>query len=447
MNVYYLLVCLLIMTVFVRLINKGDSSSVSFYTCLSFLISVSLYVLDYKFFGTDLSFSTVKLIIESIVVLALGELLITKLLCNKSVNTKKMDYYSCIKVYKSEIKSNMLIVITMVIAIAKFMMLYVYARSIGFSGNPLMITEFMRGHMIRGEYGFPPIIVNLSYFVDSVTFYYLYLFFYQALFFNKYEKKLLIVLIAFIISSFASTGRSELISLVFFVISCFLHLSYNRKKQNTSRNQLKVKRYFYLSIAAIVALFFVFGNLRRGGGASFVDMIVKYYSSSLLGLDVFLNRDIPKNEVWGGMVFSNLYRFVDLFFGTQLYEPVGTNPFGSFFWLNDKGVDYSNIYTGFAIPIYDFGISGMLITRFFIGVFFGMLQKNRKYNRININHSIYIVMVCILMGCPLKSPISDLYFMFLSIGTVRYLVFLFIIKKFIGVREIKLDSESTSNRN
>lgn len=439
MNTVFLLVILFFLCLVLFMINNARMISVSFLTSLSFLTSTAIYLLNYKYYERDLSTNACSIIIWSIVFLAIGEyfaiILRTGGVLRKKETRNNTEIANQSYLSISAKRCKFLILSSFIIAFIKLVILFHNARSMGFVGSLLSITQFMRGRIISGEYGYPAIIIYLSYYIDCVAYYFLFLFFYKAIVFKEYDKILLLIVPAYLIAAFASTGRTELISLFFYIFVCFFHIRHcvNRKKDR--KNDRRINKFFFISIVLIVFLFGLFGNLRNEELGSLVDMVSSYYSASLFGLDEFISRNNASPVVWGEMVFSNVYKIIDMIFKTELYTVVGTNPFGAFYWKTSQGIFFSNIYTGLAIPLHDFGVSGLFVSRLLIGFLFGYIFGGNRFNTISIKNSIHIVMMCIVMICPLLSPVADRYYTFLSISPIRYLVFLILIRKYLKIQE------------
>ena len=170
-------------------------------------------------------------------------------------------------------------------------------------------------------------------------------------------------------------------------------------------------------------IFWIIG-LARGqtGEGNGTEVYAKYISSSILGLDTYLNGTYPENFIFGQHVFRGIYIFLSQF--TSKIPFYSTH--AEFFrWANDT----SNVYTGLMYSIQDFGMAGLFITRFLIGFVYARLVYRIKNNGYT-PQPVSIILLGTIFYPIMMTSIGDVFTAIINVTTLYIFVYLFVINCF-----------------
>lgn len=146
-----------------------------------------------------------------------------------------------------------------------------------------------------------------------------------------------------------------------------VYLCLRNREGNHKGNKRNIRKLLYVVLGGLGALFLFFkaGTLfgRETTDSDFMDYMSGYVGAQPKNLDLFMNEYHKPNPLPGSYTFSTLLSsFVEI---KPVYEMSMPR------WAN--GFSLGNVYSGFAVYYYDFGIVGTFFFLFFLGIFFQFL--------------------------------------------------------------------------
>lgn len=443
--IFILTLVLFVLMVFIYIINKQSFCSITLVTNLSFFLAALVYCFTFNIIGKDISLKTFLVIICTILFMLLGEMFGQRIV----INTKKVEttFTAETNTYYSDSLNKMIIIFALMIVtfLARFWDLYKFSLTIGNSGGLLGTLASVRLAYATGKYvsqtSIMPIAIVLTLIFEIYAYLYLYYFLYDVIVIRIVQKRLLLPFIGYLIISISFTGRNQMIMSVVMLIWMMIYIYYShyRKKRYISNKLLR--KIFKIGIISLIVLL-LYASVTRNETAdetsNLLRVITSYFSASLYGLDQNMNNLIyginGRKLCFGYYTLQDFHNFLNSF-GTNFAVPVFHNlPFFSY----KSGS--SNIYTSLLFPILDYGIIGMLVTRFFIGLFAGMiLNKVSKLNYTKKENITWIIFTGILFYNAFYSYIADRYYSnLLSPSTlIKYTLFSYAVIKIGGKCKIK----------
>ena len=438
--IFILTIVLFLMLIYIYIINKYSFCSIELVTNLSFLISSFAYCITYNAIGKDISFKTVSVIVGSILCLLIGELFGKRI----AIRSKKNNILNIvdINVYYNDSLYKMFLIFFLMIAtfIVRFWDLYKFSLTIGNSGGLLGTLAAVRIHFATGQYvsqtSVMPIAIILTLVFEIYAYLYLYYFLYDAIVAKVIKKRLLLPFIGYLIITISFTGRNQMIMSIVMCIwmLVYIHYSHYKKKKYISDKLLnKIIKIGFISIVLLLLYASATRNNSDEGANTLLKVITSYFSAPIFGLDGNMEKLIyginGQKMCFGYYTLQELHSFFNSF-GADIAVPVFHNlPF--FSYQNGS----SNIYTCLLFPILDYGIAGMLLTRFLIGVVSGMLlNKVRKLDYSKKENVSWIIFVGILFYDAFSAYIADRYYdNILSPSTlIKYTIFSYWVIKVFG---------------
>lgn len=444
-----LCVALVMLSIFSYCLNNNSFLSVSFMSAVSFLIAASTYLIFYSYIGSDISLSTVSIIVISLAAMLIGEALGRRIKIRNNVQKRKE--YNILFV---ETKTKMVcwFVFMLFIFLIRFYDLYKYSISHGNSAGVLGVIANVRLSYALGEYSASSSIVSLAIYAtlicEIVAYVYLYYYLYDFIFFGKVYKRLLLPLAGYIIVAISFTGRTQYIVIVTMIIWMSIFLYFKKDKQTSSHNNKKILKVMCtVGIIGIVALF-GYGSFSRnlGGDTKLGETIIAYMGSAIYGFDTCKNINMhgidAKLYGVGYYTFQNIHKFLNQF-GMDIPVPTFHN---LRFFYYEKGS--SNIYTCFFFPYQDFGFWGTVLLRFFLGILCGLIEKKTIMQyAIDKKAIMWVIITGILYYDAISSYIADRYYDNLLDPTsiLKYTIFSYlIIRLFCNAKKIRVYSEDTN---
>lgn len=186
---------------------------------------------------------------------------------------------------------------------------------------------------------------------------------------NKLSKKkrhpfMYLTIVLYIITSFMTTGRAQMLNFFVYIIFAWIILTAKKKKWHFNNN-IKLFAKALLIIAVALLLFYLAGLLTEKSlhYANFFDNFANYFSSSVYTLNEYLNNPSEFNsgsKFFGIHTLSGIYSFL-----RTLGIPIPSNIVAlEYIYCGDY---LTNIYTPLRRYIQDFGWIGMAIIMFMMG--------------------------------------------------------------------------------
>lgn len=402
--------------------------SPSFLATLVFLMSSLLYLI-YKdsFFGVDISWMTVILIPIYLLCIYIGEIIALRVYVFPSkCSENHLENQKEIRI------SNLIILIatifTIVASLLYFIDVYKYSLRLGNSAyNFWNMAEIVRRD---NTYSTPSYISLLNILAECIVYLFIYIFVYNVNFKGRRQVKLLIPCLGYLIYIFACHSRGNIIrnlSIICIIVFCLISQKHNWKAKSN-------KKILIIGCLCVLAFFIVFRILGYRTGTSenlsFMNNIVDYMSSGLLGFDIFINEPIQSNELFGVNTFKMIYlKLNDFGFNFD----IGAQ-FDDFFTF--KGYQ-SNIYTGLKGLISDFGFVGCGL---FLSLYSFMVAKLIKRIKNNGSNLFRCAILGLLFYPFLMLSIGAEWPNVFSITTIYTIIVLLVLNMIINKKSYKTHS-------
>lgn len=425
--IYILFIILLVIAIIIYLLNKRNILLPSFITTVVFIIGTMVYIFCYKKYGYDISLKTMLVIIASILSIFAGEVFCKfgKYQFKFTSKTYKKNAIGSENIIFSMAEINIpykitfiFIIVEIIAAVRRAYSLIQIGKEIGFTGDVRMLISSTRGVLTNSIYT----IDTLTQFFCSIAAAIAYLFFYyflrEKIIFKKNHYLYLCVVLIYFIMQIFSTGRQGFIEIIIIAFVESVLITYNSKMRKNSifKSGDNIK-YAIFSLLCIIVIFYFYGMYFRHSSNSLIDSLGEYVAAPLFGLNDFLNNRWEKNNYLGQYIFKNYYYYL--------------NKFGSNYNLVSDHLPFfncaktsSNVYTGLVLPIQDFGVGGMIITRFFIGIIYSELLYQIKHclSKSNQWHIFKSVLFSYMMVAVAYSSIADKYKEFFTVTSFPLLI-------------------------
>lgn len=324
-------------------------------SCIFFGGFELIYIMFFDYIDYEISLKTVCIILASLFFTMIGEYIARCFSLKKRKSNQKTSDLFYIKTPKYW--TYFISFGALVIALYRFYDLYKFSLSIGNSMGILGTLSSTRLAYAQGEYTGGNLFISLSTIaIEILCYVYVYIFLHNLMLIKKVVWRNVLPIIGYCLIVVSFTNRTEYLKIGFSFIIVLLYLMY------TYPNIIHIKRKILGKAAKfgviLLVLFFAYGNLTREDleESTLKEEIVAYSSAAIIGLDSYLENPWSENPYFGYYTFQNVYDFLGV---DHEYKPQHNL---RFFTYNDKGSS-SNIYTSLVLPIQDYGIFFMLISR------------------------------------------------------------------------------------
>jgi oligosaccharide repeat unit polymerase len=258
----------------------------------------------------------------------------------------------------------------------------------------------------------------------------IFVFLNNAITFGYYTVSQLVYIIPFLSYSFLmfmSGGRMPFIHMFAFVAILASTLTF-KKNGNIAESRMKIHSAI---IKAILAFFTVFIVMGLGSGKISSNSIFRsisiYSGSSINALDIFLNKEVPEEKLFGQETLIPIYSAMKSF-GADIPREYLRSAREAILLNGSK----TNIYTALRRYIRDYGYVGCCFVMFVIGFFYSKFYRYILYE----NESPYLELVYASIFFPLVEMSIEERFMLklFSVSEVYELVIMFLICRFCFMR-------------
>ena len=420
--IYVLFITVLVLAILNFITQRRDILSPSFWACVMFEISILVNILNVDRWGTSYSWKALIMIILGLSMLMMGEV------CSKQFRIKEKPREIQNRTDKIDnpifINSATMFVLICISLACLLIDIRIMTRITGsrnvfsalFSARNVLTT----GEIKRGFWGRFALSVN-----KGIAFVLIYIVLYNGVLCQtKIKKSCLIPIALFCIEAILSTGRTLFIRIIAysFIIFVLFYIS----KNGTKIQQLN--RIVLIGIGALgvfIVIFTLLGKLIGKGQYDAALDVLYYYSGSSINLfnKYIIQVGRPDSAYFGEHTLYGIYNILHYIIPGIEHN---SNPALETMYLPHW---YSNIYTAFRRYYQDFGMLGMIIIPFCLGVFYGRLEMNakthlsNKWSAIIYAYAIYPI---------IEIAIEERFLVnFLSFSTVFELVVLYIMFKIV----------------
>ena len=423
---YLLLGILIAEAILIFFFNGKNLISPSFIACSVFIFSTIMFLTSPDYYNYSLHSSTVIVIAALIFCLFLGEVLVRGLnYGNKLVCIKEKGEPVVIPFYLTIIFA----VVVVTFGVLYFIEVYRYSLTVGnTSGNFLTMAKYVRDD---GNFSKSFLISQGTLLSECILYFAVYYYFFNKIVSGRRYFRYWIIILCYIPHILATDNRTNLLKAV--AVACII--AFFLIKQGSKWSRKKDKSIIVVSIIVLVIFFLLFRLLGYRTGTSIKNKdpwlnVVKYTSSSLVGIDQYLCGVLPSevNLLFGERTLRNIYNILSEWGFTF---PEISSVEGFFSYVSAE----SNIYTGFKAYIQDYGFFGAGLSMFLWGAIVTGLLCRLKHHKVSFIGTAFLG---IMFYPVLMLSISDVTATVLGISSIYtfvYLAFLEIVAHLFAVKD------------
>lgn len=359
MVIYWLILALALIYITNYFATRGDFWAPQNVFTLGFLVATLFctYLIDY--FGVNLTWTTFLVVVSGVIAFSLGggsAFLVGK----REENV--VDYKQLCREYRP---SNF---ITFVCVAFSAVTALLYIRNvIAVSGIFTTMTDVTNAYRSEGYDGtqLQPFYVNQMVKVfKAIAYVYLFYFVNNVMYTRRLRENVLFFTPAALLIAMSIFGasRAELVTLFIYLIT-LVFFTYGRVHGFMMQANRKLIKYLVVSVIVFLLLFSGMRSLvGRLNTADPMTYISSYTGGSIELLDLYVRDDglEAKSDVFGEETFFALRSDLGLVDGSPHLE----------FRYSTTGILAGNVYTSFRKYLHDFGILGMLVIAYVLGLFF-----------------------------------------------------------------------------
>lgn len=280
------------------------------------------------------------------------------------------------------------------------------------------------------------IFVQQSFrFLIACSIFYAFLIIYNVMIYNSFHKRDFVFciytnLLACLESILAASRRNIIVILVaWFVI--YIVLDNARKGW---KNEIPVKTLKKIAIFLCV-LMVIFRNLHgilkssASNLETLFDYVTYYIGCPIQTLNVYFERhqEVVRSAYWGQFTLPSLSTMLKIM-------PSGTDTSFGYVYLGGQANAASNVYTFFLAPLMDFGMEGMFLISFIVGLVYSRFYyKGIRGRRMDLKLSCRLCFFAFIYWIiPLAFYLNGLFFIIAPTGLISlicfYLIFTFMFK-------------------
>lgn len=362
MNVIFLTICMTSLSFFIYIRNELNFIVPSLWISLVFDLSLIVYCFNLSYFQKDLSITVCLVIFFSVLLFYIGEVIGSNY---RLVLPHKNQVLSSSKIQNRDdfivIPQKKILLIyglfILMISLYRLYDMYMFTKSVG-NSNFLLTVYYIRGYMTAGDFNFSTLVILFSSVAEAAGYIVAYYFVKYFFEFKKVDSIYLFSVFTFLFYQMTTTGRTGFLKFFIILMAIFFYFyKISLKKINIA----KIQKIVLTIIIIMVGIFVVYGRVVRRSDKGLSDYFRNYFSAGLFGLQSYFDSPWEANVIKGQYTLSNYYYYLNKIFKTNHLIAEHHLPFYS---MPDES---SNIYTALVLPIQDYGIVGMLITRLLMG--------------------------------------------------------------------------------
>ena len=346
-------------------------------SALLFLSSLCVSV-NNPFFKIDIGFLTYIVVVLSVLFWLIGDIIADNTVPSTNIN---YDYYPELRINKIGY------FLGICISILNTYHLYGNFVRVGqalggtnfisyFGLVRFYLTEIQNGITSDSyNFGLSSLWSSINAIAQAFAFVSFLLYVYNYSFAKKKQNYLLVIFLVFVPSLIFNTSRAIFLQIFATLIVPGILIYY---KKCGVRKQKKLIKVISLLFVSFFFVFSLIGLFRSGfyEDSGYVqdsfNSLTKYLGSPIIGIDYLLHSNYQISDYFARETCPIIYTLLGKF---GLTFPKQAFHFTTF----PCGDDVSNVYTALRDPILDFGILGMLVTRFFLGFIYGYVYRKVLY--------------------------------------------------------------------
>jgi len=402
-------------------------ASPTFISGLTVFVGSIIYVVQLNRISNDISIQTVLLFFGAFFFVFLGEAT-GRVIIPFHISTHKnnLDLQYMFVSSFSTIVSFFFLIIT---AALRFNDMRLFTSG---SWNIIEIIARMRPYVTNGMYDVPTYILYMTRIGEIICFIYEYIFVYNLVNHKKADKLYFLPIFGYFLVVLTFTSRTDFLKIFVGFLASYVFCIYRKGTVVKIASKKMVK---LLAGAVLLAVaFFAFGYVRASNGENEIydfnifNSIFKYSGAAIYGLDAQLssNTYIEDAKYIGYWTCQRIYDFFRI---KRNMIPVYHLPPYTY-----APGQVSNIYTSLVLPLKDFGLIGLLISRYLISLAMVWILRVVKNVR---NHSLinfmciflFINLYCSFLFFSLADKFKDVFLD--PNALLRYTLVTYIVAKYI----------------
>lgn len=415
--IYILTLGIILIGILSYLLNRKHILNPSCIACSVFLISSLFAIYSKDDWQYQLHGITVFVILTSLFLFSLGSILGTQI-SGKHVLEKREEFHNVI------IPSAVPIVLITLLLLLFSYMHFCTILNIGIEMGADVhdfgdVIKKARSGMLYHGYLTTRIDSYSTYFCRGIAYVCIYIFIYDKLIHKNKLKKhlyLLLPMVPLIIKMVLSTGKTQFIYLVVYIIEVY-GILYFQSQGITIQTFFKMIGIGIFSLLTFFVIFSILQVMREGKGRDIIDVISFYTGMSIPSLDDFLVNGRPESNLIGNNTLFPIYDVLRKlgFPLPKLYAPY------DFVCFNGTN---GNVYTALRRYIEDYTLLGNYIILLFLGTissyFYNFVFKQRNRHLALIIYASFIYPI-------FEISIEERFFMnIVGTGTIYNLIALYI---------------------
>lgn len=422
---YVLLTILFVELITFYWFNGKNVVSPSFLGCAVFILSTVVYLSAGDYYQYALHGGTVAAITGLLFCIFLGEL------AANHIKVKEKEQISQEPILTSVSVCVLMALVVLALSMIRFFEIYRFSLLVGNKpGNFWGMAEYVREAKLNETRKYNPSIFSSQGFVISMCalFFAVYSICANKNYRGKLYARYIPIILAYLPQVFASDDRTGFLRTL---TICTIIVFFFVKQKNgwTKKGNIKI----IFSGMVVICLFLIcFRWLGYRTGTSMRnevwDNITEYTSAGLVGLDKYLQKGEPANELVGQGTLKNIYNIL-----RQWGLPIPqVAPFEAVF---SYARGESNVYTTFKAYMKDYSMVGAMFAMFLWGL---IITYSIKHIRKNGAGFVRLCLVSMMFYPVMMLSIEDVTASMLSITTVYTTVYLVLLDWFFVRRTIRV---------
>lgn len=375
MQIYILLFIFIMTTIASYALFQGDIIQPGFVVPFVFLVSTLFAMYNISFWGIDLSIKTTGLLGGGVFVY-FAVSLITYLFITSTTKIKRTEKHTIEEIRVSNFPYYSLIILEVV---ATLLFACKKIKIVGKSVTNLIAWTQMQNdykymiHFTQESEGVSGIVIQMFQAVTVVGSLFAYVVLNNLVATKKVDRKNLVPVIIYIVSTVIDGNRLPLLRLVVYCLVVYFVL-WRRQKGWAKKIRLKTICKLIGIMVGVLALFVAIRALvGRSQTKTPFYYISEYAGGSIQLFDLFVKYPIAKSNIFG---YRTLYNVNDLI--GRITGNSSLNYLYAYEFRKSSGVDIGNVYTGFRAFYEDFGTLGMFICIILNAFLFSFLYAKIK---------------------------------------------------------------------
>jgi oligosaccharide repeat unit polymerase len=442
---YYLLliICLLCLTIFSYIYFKKDIIDPSFIVCLTYFVSTLTAYISYllnMWNFVNIKFNTFLIVIIGVLSFVTSEVIIKKIFSKHSKISTKINNNENYKIIKiAPIK----IAFIIIFLILTFIIIFIQVRNItGEKSIAAMINKyryltplFNNTDSVTSIDTFAAQIYRIS---EMVSLIFLYIIVNNIILKDKLKNNIPYIfgIMIFLMISLLISGRSTMIQL--FIESIFMFYILYIKIFDKPFPINKIKKIILIFLIIILPSFYaIMPIIGRKQNTSFINYMTFYVGSPVPALDEIITRnEVGKSIYFGEETFTGIENVLNRLGIINYYSPFQKQ------WINFRGLP-NNIFTGLKPYYSDFGLPGVIILQSLFSIITTLFYLKIRNNNNKILFLAYIFFFSYSIVDSFR--LEKLFATIISMYTIIYLIYLFIVYWFIFGLQINENKEVIKN--